>query len=203
MVRIGISVEGLTEELFVKQVLFPHFFERGISVTPIQVGGNVSVDRIGKELTRLTRSFNYVTTLYDFYGFKRKTDSETKGSLEERIAKSIKTDYQDVLIPYVQMYEFEGLLFSSPSAIASVLQDEGLESWAGSVLAQFDNDPEMINDSRETVPSKRLIDQSSYRKKTHGPAIAAHIGLESLREKCAGFGDWITRLEGLVHGPGK
>jgi hypothetical protein len=35
-----------------------------------------------------------------------------------------------MLIPYVQMYEFEGLLFSSPSAIASVLQNDGLESWA-------------------------------------------------------------------------
>jgi hypothetical protein len=97
------------------------------------------------------------------------------------------------------MYEFEGLLFSSPSAIASVLQNDGPESWACGVLAQFDNDPEMINDSPETAPSKRLIDRSSYRKKTYGPAIAAHIGLESLREKCAGFGEWITRLEGLGH----
>jgi hypothetical protein len=191
------SVEGLTEELFVKQVLFPHFIERGISVTPIQVGGNVSVDRIGNELTRLARSFNYVTTFYDFYGFKRKVVNETKMSLEERIAQSIKADYQSMLIPYVQMHEFEGLLFSSPSAIARVLQDDGLEGWAVGVLAQFDNDPEMINDSRETAPSKRLIDQSSYRKKTHGPAIAAHIGLENLRERCAGFGDWITRLEDL------
>ncbi len=197
MVRIGISVEGLTEERFVKQLLYPHFIMRNIWVTPIQVGGNVSVDRVGRELVRLARSYDYVTTLYDFYGFKRKAGSETKSSLEGKIAQSIKAGYRDKLIPYVQMHEFEGLLFSSPQTIASVLQDEQLESWAAGVLGEFGGNPEMINNSEETAPSRRLIQQSRYRKTTHGPAIAARIGLAGLRERCAGFDGWIASLEAL------
>jgi hypothetical protein len=195
-------VEGLTEERFVKQLLYPHFISKEIYVTPIQVGGNISVDRVGKELTHLANSFDFVTTLYDFYGFKGKTDSESKVSLEERIAKSIKADYKGKLIPYVQMYEFEGLLFSSPGAIACILQDEELEHWANGVLSEFCNNPEEINNSPETAPSKRLIRRSSYRKKTHGPAIAVQIGLNGLREKCAGFDGWLSQLEGLARESG-
>ena len=197
MVRIGISVEGLTEEQFVKQVLYPHFIMQNIWVTPIQVGGNVSVDRVGRELMRLARSYDYVTTLYDFYGFKGIASTETKPSLEGRIAQSVKADYRDKLIPYVQMHEFEGLLFSSPHTIATVLQDTTLEPWAEGVFGEFDNNPEKINKSQETAPSKRLIKQSRYRKTTHGPAIAARIGLEGLRERCAGFDGWIASLEAL------
>jgi hypothetical protein len=84
-------------------------------------------------------------------------DLERKPSLEGRIAQSIKADDRDKLIPYVQMHEFEGLMFSSPHTIATVLQDEQLEPWAEGVLGEFDNNPEKINKSPETAPSKRPI----------------------------------------------
>ncbi|MCU7935630.1 MAG: DUF4276 family protein [Candidatus Thiodiazotropha sp. (ex Dulcina madagascariensis)] len=199
MVRIGISVEGLTEERFVKGVLAPHFSSQEIYVTPVQIQGNVSVDRIKGELERLAYSFDFVTTFYDFYGFKRKEAHETKVSLEVRIESSIKEGLREKLIPYIQMHEFEGLLFSAPGVIASVLQDENLEGWAGAILVDFDNNPEMINNLPETAPSKRLIKQTSYRKTTHGPAIAEQIGLAKLREMCEGFHAWLARLEELGH----
>ncbi len=197
MVRIGISVEGLTEELFVKRLLQPHFGELGIYLTPISIGGNVSIDRVGGELERLLYSFNYVTTFFDFYGFKRKHVEETKASLEARIEASVKESYRDRLIPYVQMYEFEGLLFSAPEVMAEVLHSVKLEQWALSVLADFDDNPEKINNSPTTSPSKRLLSQVRYLKTTHGPEIVVETGMKRLREKCRGLNDWLTRLEAL------
>jgi hypothetical protein len=147
MVRIAISVEGMTEERFIKILLEPHLSQKGIYVIPVPLNGNVSVDRVRHELENLAYSFDYITTFYDFYGFQRKVDGETKTTLESRIHRSIKEELRVKLIPYIQMYEFEGLLFSSPEAIASVLQDKSLHEWANKILFEFNNNPERVNNS--------------------------------------------------------
>ena len=196
MVRVGISVEGSTEERFIEKVLLPYFNPKNIFLTPVSLGGNVSIDRIGYELNKLLFSFDHVSTFYDFYGFKKKQVDETKSSLEKRILNTLGTNRQKRCIPYVQMYEFEGLLFSSPEAIASVLEEYELKEWAQEIVLQFGGNPEGINDSPQTAPSKRLA-MISYRKITHGPNIAKEIGLNVLRKKCAGFGNWLTTLEAL------
>lgn len=198
MVRIGISVEGTTEERFIKTLLVPHLSKMGIYVTPVSINGNVSVDRIKHELENLAHSFDYVTTFYDFYGFKRKAEGETKTTLEAKIKESIKERLRGKLIPYIQMYEFEGLLFSYPDAIAIVMQQESLSEWANNILIEFNNNPEKINDSPETAPSKRFEQSTNYRKTTHGPNIAAEIGLTKIRDMCSGFDDWLKQLENLV-----
>jgi hypothetical protein len=36
--------------------------------------GNISIDRVSGKLNRLIHNFDFVTTLYDFYGFKRLSD---------------------------------------------------------------------------------------------------------------------------------
>ena len=60
------------------------------------------------------------------------------------------------LIPYVQMHEFEALLFSDPKLLA-----DGLElpdcATTQSIRDQFQS-PEEINDSEQTAPSKRIMD---------------------------------------------
>ena len=71
MVRLGISVEGTTEERFVKMLLVPYLSEEGIYATPISIGGDVKIDRIKHELQQISYSFDYVSTFYDFYGFLR------------------------------------------------------------------------------------------------------------------------------------
>ncbi len=197
MVRVGISVEGVTEERFIKRVLIPYFSDKSVYITPVSLHGNVSVDRVKYELEKLVYSFDFVTTFYDFYGFKGKHEGESKQSLEARITGGLRAELSDKVLPYIQMYEFEGLLFSSPGAIASVLQNQKLEIWAKSILEQFDNSPERVNDRPETAPSKRLMKSSSYRKTVHGPDIACLIGIEGLRARCAGFAQWLGWMEGL------
>ncbi len=197
MVRIGVSVEGLTEERFIKIMIEPYLTPKGIYVTPVSIDGNVSIDRIKHELKNLIHSFDYVSTFYDFYGFKQKDDGETRLTLEAKINESVKIELREKVIPYIQMYEFEGLLFSSPDAIASVLQGESLTNWANLILKENSNNPEKINDSIETAPSKRLEKVTNYRKTTHGPNIAKEIGLVRIREMCSGFDEWLSKLEEL------
>ena len=198
MVRVAISVEGTTEERFVELVLAAYFQTKNIYLQPVSMGGNVSVDRIKSEVEKLIYNFDYVTTLYDFYGFKKLNEGETKTSLEQRIHNAVKEDVREKLIPYIQMHEYEGLLFSSPDIMASVLQNPALSVWANNILSEFHNDPEQINNSKETAPSKRLEGHTAYRKTTHGPNIAKQIGLDKLREMCAGFNGWLLQLEGLA-----
>ncbi|MFN7201291.1 MAG: DUF4276 family protein [Aphanizomenon sp.] len=60
--------------------------------------------------------------------------------------------------------------------------------------------PELINDSRETAPSKRIIAQfPDYEraKSTVGSLLAESIGLEVIRNKCPHFNSWLLRLESL------
>ena len=51
MVRLAISVEGLTEERFIKMVMVPYLQKRDIYAFPLKlgrIGGNVSLPRIKK-----------------------------------------------------------------------------------------------------------------------------------------------------------
>ncbi|HHD56047.1 MAG TPA: DUF4276 family protein [Desulfobulbaceae bacterium] len=199
MVRVAISVEGQTEERFVQMSIVPYLQERDIYAMPFllgRTGGNVSFARIKKDLNRLAGSFDKVTTFYDFYGFRDKDDNDSKTSLEQKIKNCVAGPLRDRIIPYIQMYEFEGLLFSSPDAIASVLEDDELLIWAKDILRQFGGDPERINDSPQTAPSKRFA-LTPYRKITHGPNIAKEIGIDALRGKCTGFDNWLAILAGL------
>lgn len=199
MVRVGISVEGVTEEKFVKTVLAPYLLEMGIYITPINMGGAVKLNKIRSELKNIASSFDFVTTFYDFYGFHSKDldDGETKASLEAKITHHSHPSIQPKLIPYVQMYEFEGLLFSGPDEMQNQLAEDGVSDWANGILTMFKNSPENINNSPHTAPSKRLEANTCYRKTTHGPNIAKEIGIDKIRKQCSGFNNWLCRLEEL------
>lgn len=200
MVRLAVSVEGQTEERFIKEVIVPHLENREIYTEPILLGsggGGVSIPRVRKDLISLLGSFDKVTTFYDFYGFSGKKRTESKESLERKILESVEHS-RGKLIPYVQMYEFEGLLFSSPETMEeNIPPHKGLSGWAQQVVNKFGGKPELINDSEHSAPSKRLESKTEYRKTIHGPLVAREIGLEVLRRKCPGFGKWLSELENL------
>ncbi len=194
MIRLLISVEGKTEYNFVEQVLQPHFIQLGIIISLQNMKGNISIERIISKLNALIHNHDFVTTLYDFYGFKGKSGNETKASLENKIKDKIKDGQKHKIIPYIQMYEFETLLFSDAQKMANVLNTN--QNWIDDILSQFNN-LEEINNSQETAPSKRIEKQCLYIKTTHAPNILKQIGLAKIREKCAGFDAWITHLESL------
>ena len=208
MIRLAVSVEGQTEEEFIKRVLAPHLQPCGVAATPILLGrarnrgggGNVTLPKLVGEIVRLKRSFDAVTTLVDFYGFSGKQQRSAE-ELEQAILRGVeeRAGWQgDRLVPYVQLHEFEGVLFSDVRAF-SVLPDlppqavHALED----IRAAFAT-PEDINDRKLTAPSKRISDAvPHYRKRVHGPLIAEKAGLETIRAACPRFTIWLECLESL------
>ena len=122
MIRAGILVEGQTEVLFVNQVLYHHLISKEIVLIPVNLYGRISVHRIVDSIVAIRSSFNYVTTLVDYYGFSRKR-RESNCQLIARIknqlkAKGVDNESLNYIFPYIQMHEFESLLFSIVDALA-------------------------------------------------------------------------------------
>ena len=75
-------------------------------------------------MARLYHTHDAVTSLVDFYGFQRRggrTVDELEAHLRGEIGKVVGDGWDEQrVLPYVQMHEFEGLLFSDVSAFASL-----------------------------------------------------------------------------------
>lgn len=98
-------------------------------------------------------------------------------------------------IPYIMMYEFEGLLFSSPNDFARGIGQSHLAQKFQLIRDDFDS-PEHINDSPKTAPSKRIVQiASNYDKPLMGTLAILEIGLDRIRDECALFNQWIIKLE--------
>ena len=206
MIRLAISVEGETEEEFVKSVLAEHLRAEGVEPYPSLLKGDVTVEKLASDMAKLVWSFDFVTSLVDFYGFRGK-GSATAEELEERIGEEVdrriaRNWNQSRLIPYVQRHEFEGLLFSDVSAFGGLLYTtEDAIAELHAVRSRFLT-PEDVNDSSETAPSKRIERViPRYNKRVAGSQIAMEIGLPVIREQCPRFDKWLTRLEVLGTDP--
>ncbi len=204
MTRLAVSVEGQTEEAFINGVLAPHLLNCGVYATPILIGrrgGNVTVERLAGDMANLIRGFDWVTSLVDFYGFRDKGNATTE-QLRQRIRNAIdgkigRSWNQSRAFPYVQLHEFEGLLFSDVTAFGAVNATNEAVEQLRRVRAQFPT-PEEINDHRDTAPSKRIAAvMPRYNKVVDGSLVAEATGLDVIRSECPRFNAWVTRLESL------
>jgi len=210
MIRVAISVEGQTEDEFCKQVLTPYFRNYNIELVSIIVttkrkkcgtkhkGGCINLDRVQSELTKILPNFDFVTTFYDLYGFDIE-GTHTAEELENKISELFNSRK---LIPYIQKYEFETLLFSEPSYYEEYFSDSSAKTEIESIINGCGG-VENINNSKETAPSKRIdkfFDKYSeqYDKVFHGASIADDIGLAIILEKCARFKNWVDTIINLT-----
>ena len=208
MIRLGIVVEGQTEEAFVNQVLVDLLLQSDVAPHPVligkarssgQGGGNVTVQRLTREMVSLRHSFDAVTSLVDYYGFRAHGEPSAE-ALANRLLHEIESKVQDTrwVIPYVQQYEFEGLLFSEVEAFRVI--GATAKPSIGRLLAvrQKFSTPEDINDDPNGAPSKRIGNAvAGYRKRLHGAMIARATGLSKIRAECPRFDAWVARLQGL------
>lgn len=218
-VRLGISVEGQTEERFVKDVLTKHLQGFDVYATPVPVatsrsadgtkarGGGINIDRVVSEIGRLLRGFSdgYVTTLYDYYGFEGRRPDDSVEHLEARIAAKVGTPGR--FISYVQLHEFEGLLLSDAAVAADYFRSPKLAELISQAVSRAGT-PEHVNDGHQTAPSKRLeawtrdhspkLQRYSKATKTrHGPQLAMCLTLPVIRRACPRFDAWVGKLEAL------
>jgi hypothetical protein len=158
--------------------------------------------------------------MFDFYGMPdnwpgrteaavayespdRKGDFIEKAMLDDLADHAGKDFRAELFIPYVQVHEFEALLFADVTKLAEALTELSGQNQA-QLAARFKSilddagQPEAINDGRETCPSRRINGVvSRYKKVDHGPLVAGRIGLDALRAACPHFGQWLGRLESL------
>ncbi len=116
--------------------------------------------------------------------------------LEQAFADDIKDPR---FIPYIQLHEFEAILFSEPLGFACFYEHADKQAAALQSIADQYASPELIDDGPSTSPSKRIIAQfPGYSKPAAGPKIADLIGLDTIRSKCPHFHAWLSRLENLA-----
>jgi len=130
MKRVVIICEGETEREFCKTLLATYFAKRNIHIqAPLikrSMGGIVKWGILKKEIeTYLREKDVFVTMLIDYYGLYSKYhfpgwDESLKimdknyrmDFLEDAMQNDIKESVRHRFIPYLQLHEFEGLLFN-------------------------------------------------------------------------------------------
>lgn len=195
---------------FVRDVFQPHLQAFGLYITPQNLGGSTHYDPVRKDLRRLLKTSHVVvvTTMIDFYrlprefpGLKSLPKDEVAHQKVEHLEKAFKTDIDDIrFVPYLSIHEFEGLLFSHLDSIVQEFPDatatKALENLS-EIMSKFSS-PEEINESYDTVPSRRLKKIfSAYSKTLNSPNIASRIGLAKIREACKHFNSWLQTLKQL------
>ncbi len=211
---LKIHVEGDTEKRFVNRVLKPHLTSLGF-IVKVQTnqtdathsGGLSNYAQFRKNTLRLRgRESCLITTMIDLYqlpsDFPGKYDTESRKNAEEKVLfleQKLKEDLHELspdFIPYIQLHEFEALLFSNVDIINRNLQNAtpSTLSKLKTVLHKFDK-PERINTNKGPSVHLKEIYENQYQKIYHGIPIAEQIELEEIREACPHFNNWLKKLE--------
>jgi len=215
MKRIIIIGEGQTEQAFCNDVLQPYFNQLDIYIENPTIkksrGGIISWIELRKQINMHLKQDNdaYVTLLIDYYGIHAShqfpgwnqslevvNKSERMSQLEDAMRNEIDEKTRHRFIPYIQLHEFEGLLFSDQQIIEDNFDEDEFDDYDYLVetIHKYSN-PEMINDGSATAPSKRLKRIiKGYGKIVMGSLIAQEIGLTKIRGKCPRFNEWINIL---------
>jgi len=219
MSRVLALVEGPTEQTFIKQVLAPALHHRGVYLTataigkPGHKGGIRSYESTRREILAVLKQDQqrFCTTMFDYYGLpggwpNKATATGSPSAMANYIEQAMLQDVCSIMdepstssrfIPYIQMHEYEALLFSEPATLASVVQRSFLTGTFLNIVTEC-GEPEAIDDRPDTAPSKRIKNHvREYNKVIHGTITAQRIGLPKMRERCPHFSEWISRLEKL------
>lgn len=220
-IKLNITTEGETELKFVKNTLAVYLskfnidtFARSVQTSKGFRGGMTTYQKAKKDiqawLRQNTTSEWKFTTMFDLYGLpddfpgceaasKENDPYEKVRLLEDAFARDI-DDYR--FIPYIQLHEFEALIFADPGKLNLEFPDKEAAIQKLVEMAHGKN-PELIDDHPDTAPSKRIIKEIKpyeKNKSISGPSVVESIGLPCLKEKCKHFSNWITKLEGLSAG---
>ena len=218
-VAVTVIVEGQTELIFVKDVLAPYLGAKNLFMTPIvlskpgQKGGDVRFVRAKRDIAAhlKQRKDTYVSLLVDYYGMGPDwpgLEAARQGARPKDISAAICQETQAAIdkelaeyrsnarfVPYISVHEFEALLFSDAAILATALEVD--QNRVKAVIEKC-GEPEAIDNSPQTAPSKRIEQlRSRFKKTTDGIAIAKRIGIDKMRSQCPLFDEWVSRLESL------
>ena len=220
MKKIFIVTEGQSETNFVNRVMVPYFVDQCTLIAntivtkvdsrkgKIYKGGVANYGQIRNTLLKTLADASksndsYVTTMFDFYGLphdvpgaavaQKVRDPYEKIKLIERKMLNAEKYSEKFFFPYIELHEFEAMLFSDITRLEEVYFDYDLNPLWECVNVQ--NNPELINDGAETAPSKRIMNCiDNFDKANVGVDVLSRIGLENIAGKCRHFAEWIERI---------
>jgi hypothetical protein len=215
-----VVVEGETEAMFIREVLGPALLAGGIfDIRPIQIptspkqkGGLVDYIRFRNMVIRLLKQEQdiLVTSMVDFYGlpndfpdYERAHQLSDSNSVVDCLEAALSREInENRFIPYIQLHEFEGLLFTSEYGFKSIGKcDEKAITLLRTIIEQHPN-PEQINDGPLTAPSKRLKAMiPRYDKVLDGNYIALENGIQAILDRCPRFRNWVETLIARMQAP--
>lgn len=225
--QLHILCEGPTEVTFASKVLAPYLKAHSIYVKSVLLctakkkgayGGVTNYARIVNDLhpifAGLRNSANethIVTTMLDLYGIPTDIPGHEEASrhqnpydkvtcIEQAFAEDIKNR---LFIPYIQLHEFETLLFSDISKLALAYPEaqQEIDQLKINTDGIGDGNPELINHGVNTAPSKRIIkclaNKYNYDKVRSGASVASQITLPVILNRCAHFREWTEHIIAL------
>lgn len=219
MIRLNVTAEGFSEERFITDILRPHLINFNVYTEVRKVltnrklrkrGGVVSYPKFKNGITQWFKECPnvYHTSFIDLYGLSRDFPGYelTKNLLPyKRVVEMEALLLKDLnfhkFIPYIQLHEFETLMYAD----TGIMQDwlslyNRLPDNCFNLIKESapDSNPELINEGAESSPSKRILKIcKSYDKVDDGILILKEIGLKRLRSECQHFDQWLTILEKL------
>ncbi len=215
MKRLIIIVEGDTEKRFIDELLAPYLMKRGVNDTRCfkikhSKGGLTKYRHLKTDILNCIYEENViVSTMIDFYAlptdfpeysFAKSIINKTHrvSVLEEAIRKDVEKEKGRELfnlLPYIQLHEFEALVFSSIKSFRKVYDDSEINFTELQRIIEVHSNPEDINDDPETAPSKRLKKLiKGYNKVIAGNLILEETGIEEIMARCPGFRGWVESL---------
>ena len=220
MTRLLVLVEGETEEMFVNSVLEPHLRTFGYIQVAARLLGNArqrsrrgGIRAWSSARTDLERHLRQdreaiLALMVDYYGLPQNGPRAWPGRAASADADAVEAALQECVtgrmgggfdrnrfLPLVMMHEFEAMLFSDCEAFGTAIGRPDLVCKLQAIRNEFAN-PEAIDDSPETAPSKRIGTLfPGYEKPLMGTRAALQIGLDRIRAECPHFRSWLERLE--------
>jgi len=214
MRKILISVEGQTEEEFVKSILGKYLRQKHtIYVEPVILktkrvgnqthrGGLSKYSKVKKDIQNLLKDSNatLITTMYDVYQLPSdfpEYNTMPQGTPQQQVVHLTEAFEADINNPrfkaYFSLHEFEALLFSDPEKIVEAFPDQQNKlSGLQKIIRNFET-PEDIN--HDQPPAKRLEGLfTEYKKTIHGYYISDEIGIKTMLQHCPHFAAWVRFL---------
>ena len=203
MGRVLLVVEGQTERAGFQQAdVAMQFYLAGFSVHPKVVGkpghkgGVRAFEKVLSEIVALLKQEpqSKISTFFDFYalpletwpGYPQSTalpPAQAVAQIEAGMTAAVNAALPNLMpgrfVPYIQLFEFEALLFSDPARMALAFGNPALEATFAAIVAQCGG-CETINNNPETAPSKRIKEHfPGYVKGSsataHAPIIMGQI----------------------------
>jgi hypothetical protein len=208
-------------------LLAPHFYANGFTEVSARLLGNARLKAkrggvkswvsVRAEILKQLRhdQGHYATLFVDYYGMpaghvgwpgRAAAGNATETLRANIVCDALRQDFEQFagearvssrFIPFVLVHEFEALRFSDCRSLADAMGKSSLAPQLQAVRDDVAN-PEAIDESPQTAPSKRILTLNPrYSKVLMGAAAAQKIGLDTIRAECPRFDRWLRDLEAL------